>query len=59
METFEVKRGLVKQVNADGGLTALANNYFENVESSEDGGGVRCQRRGGSHHGDGGVVRVH
>ena len=36
METFEVKRGLVKQVNADGGLTALANNYFENVESTEE-----------------------
>jgi len=37
METFEVKRGLVKQVTADGGLTALANDYFENVESPGDG----------------------
>ena len=36
METFEVKRGLVKQVAADGGLNALASNYFDNVESSED-----------------------
>ncbi len=36
METFEVKRGLVKQVIADGGLNALASDYFDNVESSED-----------------------
>ena len=35
METFEVKRGLVKQVIADGGLNALASDYFDNVESSE------------------------
>ena len=33
METFEVKRGLVKQVIADGGLNALASDYFDNVES--------------------------
>ncbi len=36
METFEVQRGLIKKVIADGGLIALANNYFENVKTTED-----------------------
>ena len=35
MERFDVKRGLVKQVTADGGLAALARRYFENVEGTE------------------------
>ena len=33
MERFEVKRGLVKQVTADGGLAALASKHFETVEA--------------------------
>ena len=33
MERFEVKRGLVKQVTADGGLAALASKHFEIVEA--------------------------
>ena len=33
MERFEVKRGLVKQVTADGGLMALASKHFEIVEA--------------------------
>jgi len=33
MERFEVKRGLVKQVTADGGLAALASKHFEMVEA--------------------------
>jgi hypothetical protein len=32
MERFEVKRGLVKQITADGGLAALASKHFEIVE---------------------------
>ena len=36
METFEVKRGLVKQIMEDGGLTALAGNYFDNVKDEGD-----------------------
>ena len=36
MERFDVKRGVVKQVSAEGGLAALASRYFENVESSDD-----------------------
>lgn len=38
METFEVKRGIVKDVVADGGLGALASNYFDNVQASGDDG---------------------
>ena len=38
METFEVKRGIVKDVVADGGLGALASNYFDNVQTSGDDG---------------------
>jgi len=34
MERFDVKRGLVKQVTADGGLAALARGHFENVEGT-------------------------
>ena len=37
MERFDVKRGLMKQINADGGLAVLAGKYFENVEANEDG----------------------
>ena len=33
MERFEVKRGLVKQVTAEGGLAALASRHFELVEA--------------------------
>jgi len=33
MERFEVKRGLVKQVTAEGGLAALASRHFEVVEA--------------------------
>ena len=34
MERFNVKRGLVKQVTADGGLAALARRHFDNVEGT-------------------------
>ena len=34
MERFDVKRGLVKQVSSDGGLAALARDYFDNVEDA-------------------------
>ena len=37
MERFDVKRGLMKQINADGGLAVLAGKYFENVEANDDG----------------------
>ena len=33
MERFEVKRGLVKQVTAEGGLVVLASRHFEVVEA--------------------------
>ena len=36
MERFEVKRGLIKQVTADGGLAALASKHFEIVEADGD-----------------------
>ena len=36
MERFDVKRGLVKQVSSDGGLAALARDYFDNVEDAGD-----------------------
>ena len=36
MERFEVKRGLVKTINSEGGLISLANKHFENVKSSEN-----------------------
>jgi len=34
METFEVKRGMVKSVSADGGLAKLAGQYFDDVSES-------------------------
>jgi hypothetical protein len=36
METFEVKRGLVKQVAGEGGLSSLAARHFDAVESTGD-----------------------
>jgi hypothetical protein len=33
MERFDVKRGLMKQILADGGLAVLAKKYFDNVEA--------------------------
>jgi len=33
MERFDVKRGLMKQIIADGGLAVLAKKYFENVKA--------------------------
>ncbi|RAH15013.1 MAG: hypothetical protein CMB56_003950 [Methanobacteriota archaeon] len=38
MERFEVKRGLVKLINSEGGLVGLANKHFQNVESVENNG---------------------
>jgi len=32
MERFEVKRGVVKQVTAEGGLAALAGRHFDNID---------------------------
>ncbi len=37
METFEVKRGVVKSVESDGGLAALAATFFDDVEDCGDG----------------------
>ena len=34
MERFDVKRGLVKQVSENGGLAALASEYFDDVSES-------------------------
>tara|TARA_B100001250_G_C19362864_1_gene598472 strand:- start:37 stop:549 length:513 start_codon:yes stop_codon:yes gene_type:complete len=34
MERFDVRRGLIKQVSSEGGLSALAEGYFEQVEST-------------------------
>tara|TARA_B100000029_G_scaffold67639_1_gene60259 strand:- start:269 stop:781 length:513 start_codon:yes stop_codon:yes gene_type:complete len=36
METFEVKRGLIKKLAADGGLAGVAGKHFDNVEGSGD-----------------------
>jgi hypothetical protein len=33
MERFDVKRGLMKQILADGGLAVLAKKYFDKVEA--------------------------
>ena len=38
MERFHVKRGLMKQINADGGLIKLAREHFEDVKASGDDG---------------------
>ena len=37
METFEVKRGLVKSIGGNAGLAKLATSYFEMVEASAEG----------------------
>ena len=36
METFEVKRGLIKNLASEGGLASLAASHFENVDGSGD-----------------------
>ncbi len=36
METFEVKRGLVKKLQDDGGLSAIGMKHFENVNGAGD-----------------------
>ena len=36
MERFDVKRGLVKQVSENGGLSALASEYFDQVNDNGD-----------------------
>jgi len=36
METFEVKRGLVKKLTSEGGLVVLAGKHFDNVDGSGD-----------------------
>ena len=33
MERFDVKRGLMKQIMADGGLAVLGKKYFDTVEA--------------------------
>ncbi len=38
MERFEVKRGLMKIINSEGGLKALANAHFTNVKDTENDG---------------------
>ena len=38
MERFEVKRGLVKTINSEGGLNAIANKHFDNVKNTENDG---------------------
>jgi hypothetical protein len=38
MERFEVKRGLMKIINSEGGLKALANKHFTNVKDTENEG---------------------
>lgn len=32
MERFDVKRGLMKKIGEEGGLSALASKFFDNVE---------------------------
>lgn len=34
MERFDVRRGVIKEVSGEGGLSALARRYFEQVEST-------------------------
>ena len=36
METFEVKRGLVKKLASEGGLAGLAGKHFDNVDGQGD-----------------------
>ena len=35
MERFDVKRGLMKKIGEEGGLSALASKFFDNVEKKE------------------------
>ena len=36
MERFDVRRGMVKQIIQEGGLSALASKYFDDVQSTGD-----------------------
>ena len=36
MERFDVRRGLIKEVEGTGGLGALAKEFFDHVEDSSD-----------------------
>ena len=36
MERFDVKRGLIKEVDGNGGLPSLASEYFEKVDKISD-----------------------
>ena len=36
METFEVKRGLVKKLASEGGLTSVASKHFDSVDGNGD-----------------------
>ena len=36
MERFDVRRGMVKQIIEEGGLSALAGKYFDDVQSTDD-----------------------
>ena len=38
MERFEVKRGLIKQIDVNGGLVVVATEHFEGVKSDSEGG---------------------
>ena len=38
MEQFEVKRRLIKKIDAEGGLLGIANEYFENIKNLDNGG---------------------
>ena len=37
MERFDVRRGKVKQIEEEGGLSALAGSFFDNIEAGKDG----------------------
>ena len=36
MERFDVRRGMVKQIMEEGGLSALASKYFDDVQSNDE-----------------------
>ena len=36
MERFDVRRGLIKEVDANGGLPLLAREFFDNVEGTSE-----------------------
>jgi hypothetical protein len=38
MERFEVKRGLIKIIDSEGGLNSLGDKHFDNVDNTENGG---------------------